>query len=85
MKKSLVAAAVLAGLMGASLAHAEEMGAAKPDREKCYGVAKASKNDCASKDGKNSCAGSAKTDADPNVWVYLPKGVCDKLANGVKG
>ncbi len=88
MKNPLIAAAVLAGLMGASLAPsfagAEEMGAAKPDREKCYGVAKASKNDCASKDGKNGCAGAAKKDADPNVWVYLPKGVCDKLANGTK-
>ncbi|MDX1923076.1 MAG: DUF2282 domain-containing protein [Alphaproteobacteria bacterium] len=84
MKKTLVAAAVLAGLMAANLSHAEEMGGKSPEREKCYGVAKAGKNDCASKDGKNSCAGSAKKDADPNVWIYLPKGACDKIAGASK-
>ncbi len=87
MKKPIVAAAVLAALMGASFAHAEH-GAAKHDatgkteREKCFGVAKEGRNDCASKDGKNGCAGSSKRNADPNDWIYLPVGVCDKLAGG---
>ena len=82
MKKQLIAAAVLASLMGASLAHADDMAGKKEEREKCYGVAKASKNDCASKDGKNSCAGNAKKDADPNTWIYVTKGTCEKIAGG---
>ncbi len=61
--------------------HAE----AKTDKEKCYGVAKAGKNDCASKDGSNSCAGSATKDADKNAWLYVPAGLCGKLAGGEKG
>ncbi len=58
---------------------------ASKDKEKCYGVAKAGKNDCASKDGSNSCSGQSTKDADPNSWLHLPAGVCDKLAGGVKG
>jgi uncharacterized membrane protein len=54
-------------------------------KEKCYGVSKAGKNDCASKDGSNSCAGHATKDADGNQWVYVPAGLCDKLVGGVKG
>ena len=82
MKKQLIAAAALAALMGAHLAHADGATAKKEERERCYGVAQAGKNDCASKDGKNGCAGSSKRNNDPNDWVYLPKGECEKLAGG---
>lgn len=84
MKKQLIAVAVLTALMGASVAHANDA-AKKEEREKCYGIVKAEKNDCASKDGKNSCAGNSKRSSDANDWVYLPKGVCEKIAGGVKG
>lgn len=50
--------------------------------EKCYGVAKAHKNDCASKANKHSCSGRAKIDNDPNEWIKLPKGLCEKLVSG---
>lgn len=50
--------------------------------EKCYGVVKAGQNDCGDLKGVHSCAGQAKVDNDPNEWVYLPKGTCEKLANG---
>ena len=85
MKKQLLAATVFAALASVSAAHAADKMEAKQEREKCYGVAKAEKNDCASKDGSNSCAGQAKKDADAGSWVYVPKGLCDKLAGGVKG
>lgn len=49
-------------------------------KEKCYGVAKASKNDCAA--NGHACAGQAKTDADPNEWIYLPAGTCERLIDG---
>ncbi len=81
MKKQLIAAAVMAAFIGSNAAYAGED---KADREKCYGVAKAGKNDCASKDGTSSCAGQSKKDADTNNWVYVPKGLCDKLAGGSK-
>jgi uncharacterized membrane protein len=52
----------------------------KPDVEKCYGVTKAGKNDCAA--AKHSCAGQSKVDGDGKDWVEVPKGTCAKLANG---
>ena len=50
------------------------------DMEKCYGVAKAGKNDC--KAGSHSCAGHATKDGDPKSFVVVPKGLCEKLAGG---
>jgi uncharacterized membrane protein len=44
-------------------------------KEKCYGIAKAGHNDCAST-GNTSCAGTAKADYDKDAWVYVPKGTC---------
>lgn len=83
MNKQWVAATMLAAVMAAGVAHAAES-EKKIERERCYGVAKAGKNDCMAKDKSNSCAGRAKKDNDPNNWVFVPKGLCDKLAGGVK-
>ena len=44
--------------------------------DKCYGVAKAGKNDCAA--NGHSCAGQAKTDNDPNEWKHMSKDDCAK-------
>ena len=54
--------------------------AAKGDNEKCAGVVKAGKNDCGT--SYSSCAGTAKVDRDPEAWVYVPKGTCEKIAGG---
>lgn len=58
----------------------EDAMAGKKDKEKCYGVAKEGKNDCGN--GDHSCAGQSKMDGDKTEWVYVPKGLCDKLAGG---
>jgi uncharacterized membrane protein len=81
MKKQLLGLALLATVAcGAASVRAED--AAAPAKEKCYGVAKAGKNDCAAKDKSNSCAGGSKVDGDKNTFVSLPAGVCDKLVGG---
>jgi uncharacterized membrane protein len=46
-------------------------------REKCMGIAKAGLNDCGT--STHSCAGQASADNDPEEWIYLPKGTCDKI------
>lgn len=46
--------------------------------EKCAGVIKAGKNDCAT--SKNQCHGHVKVDRDPEAWIYVPKGLCGKIA-----
>ncbi len=48
--------------------------------EKCYGVAAAGKNDCAT--ASSSCAGTSKMDNQGDAFVAVPKGLCDKLAGG---
>jgi uncharacterized membrane protein len=52
----------------------------KFDHEKCYGVAKAGKNDCQT--ANSSCAGTSRRNAQGDAWVYLPKGSCDKVVGG---
>ncbi|CAG0946269.1 hypothetical protein GPROT2_03653 [Gammaproteobacteria bacterium] len=63
----LIALGTLAVSTGAVAAD----GAAK---EKCYGIAKAGQNDCASK--AHGCQGQAKNDNDPGEWKYVAKGEC---------
>lgn len=48
--------------------------------EKCYGVVKAALNDCAT--ATSSCAGSSTKDKQTDAFIFLPKGVCDKLVGG---
>lgn len=54
--------------------------AAQGEFEKCAGIVKAGKNDCGT--SKSSCAGTAKSDNDPEVWIAVPKGTCEKIAGG---
>ena len=61
--------------MGALSASAQPV-TPKPDQEKCFGIAKAGKNDCGS--AKHSCAGQSKADNDPAEWKYVTKGSCEK-------
>ncbi|MCW1427830.1 DUF2282 domain-containing protein [Novosphingobium sp. JCM 18896] len=49
--------------------------AAKPAKEKCYGVAKAGKNDCKAGAG-TSCAGTSTRDYQGNAWTLVPAGTC---------
>lgn len=58
--------------------------AGKPGFEKCQGLVKAGMNDCGT--AKHACAGMAKVDKDPEEWIYVPKGTCEKMAGTtVKG
>ena len=67
---SLIAASVTAGLATAASAEAK-----KPATEKCFGVAKAGKNDCAAGAG-TSCAGTAAKDYQGNAWKLVKAGIC---------
>ena len=71
---SALSGLIALGVSGVTLqANAAEM-------EKCYGVAKAGKNDCQT--ANSSCAGTSKTDGQKDAWVLLPKGSCEKLTGG---
>ena len=53
------------------------------DKEKCYGIAKAGRNDCASATGAHTCAGQAKVDNDPGDWNYVAKGSCEHVGGSL--
>jgi uncharacterized membrane protein len=76
MNKLLLSAA-MAGVMLAG-AQTPAMAAAT-DKEKCYGIAAAGKNDCAAANGAHSCAGQAKADNLPTEWKFVEKGQCETL------
>ena len=80
-KKALIVSAV-GGLFALAQvgARAEPAPVPKFDAEKCYGVAKAGKNDCAA--NGHSCQAQAKQDANAKEWIYVPKGTCDRIVNG---
>ncbi len=69
-------------LAGAQTAAAAPMPEMPSGWEACGGVAKAGMNDCAVKTSLHSCVGLAKKDGEPDSYVFLPKGMCGKLANG---
>ena len=76
MKSTLtIAAALSAALLLATQAEAQG-----PATEKCYGVAKAGKNDCQTK--HSSCAATSKKDAQADAWLSVPGGTCEKIVGG---
>jgi uncharacterized membrane protein len=81
-KSAVAASSVLGALALAAVATQAFAGpVAQPaGSEKCYGVSKAAKNDCAA--GAHSCAGQSTKNFDKTAFVYLPKGACAKLAGG---
>jgi uncharacterized membrane protein len=83
MKAStLVLASALVGSFAVSAAVAQSGPAPQPTFkfEKCFGVAKAGKNDCQT--ANSSCAGTSKRDAQTDAWIYVPTGTCDRLVGG---
>jgi uncharacterized membrane protein len=80
--KLIIPTAALIAVVGVISLSSTEATAAKKSMEKCYGVAKAGKNDCANVSKTHSCAGQSKMDGDNGEWIYLAKGTCSKLVNG---
>jgi uncharacterized membrane protein len=81
-KRILIASAIAAAIAAPSFLAAQGP-APQPSfqAEKCYGIARAGKNDCAST-GSNSCAGTSRADADPRAWIYVPAGYCERIVAG---
>ncbi|KJF80300.1 MULTISPECIES: BufA1 family periplasmic bufferin-type metallophore [Photobacterium] len=76
----LALASAMTGLIALAGTVASTSAVAGEAKEKCYGVAKAGKNDCATK--TTSCAGSAKEDGQKDAFIAMPKGLCDRLHGG---
>ena len=94
MKKDLMMRCAIAGVLslgvaalaqaGPSAAEIKQMEAmAKKNKwEKCFGIARAGKNDCAVAGASHACAGEAKTDNQKDAYLFVPAGACQKIVGG---
>ncbi len=85
MITTAISAVLAMGL--ANVSHAADAGmdmaANVNGMEKCYGIAKAGMNDCGTAGAdKHNCGGEAKIDRDPKSWMFVPEGLCNKIAGG---
>ena len=84
MNKELVMRSAIASLLAVGMSAGAAQALASDDNgkkmEKCAGIVKAGKNDCGT--ATSSCAGTAKADGEPDTWIYLPKGTCEKIVGG---
>jgi uncharacterized membrane protein len=74
--KTAILAAAVSSLFVLTTAFAAD----DANSEKCYGVAKAGKNDCAS--GAHACAGQGTKEKSAKEFIKLPKGTCERIVGG---
>jgi uncharacterized membrane protein len=82
--KTVVSSALVGVLALGVMAASSEAFASPPTHpkgaEKCYGIAKAGKNDCQT--AASACAGSATRDNQADAFIYTLKGTCTKIVGG---
>jgi len=77
--RNLAVTAITLAALASGAALAQDKGASiKGEKERCYGISLAGKNDCAAGPG-TSCAGTSKTDYQANAWKYVAKGTCTTM------
>jgi uncharacterized membrane protein len=75
----LAVTAITLAALASGAALAQDKGKSiKGEKERCYGISMAGKNDCAAGPG-TSCAGTSKTDYQANAWKYVAKGTCTTM------
>ncbi|MCS5712529.1 BufA1 family periplasmic bufferin-type metallophore [Candidatus Berkiella aquae] len=83
MMQSALGAALALGVSTNSVAGPSQVTAKtinKDGLEKCYGIVKSGFNDCGA--DIHACATQSAKDGDPNDWLYMPKGMCEKIIGG---
>ncbi len=79
--KSTVLSTAIGGVIALGALNLTAYAADDPNTEKCYGIAKAGKNDCAG--ASHACAGQSKQGADAaKEFIKLPKGTCERIVGG---
>ena len=78
MKNKAIVTTAISGLLALGLSTANT--AFAEDSEQCYGVAKAGKNDCQT--ATSACQGTSLIDNQPDAFILVPAGLCEKLVGG---
>jgi uncharacterized membrane protein len=50
----------------------------QPNKDKCFGISLAGRNDCAAGAG-TTCAGTSKRNYQGNAWKYVARGTCASI------
>ncbi|MGY8906838.1 DUF2282 domain-containing protein [Candidatus Njordibacter sp. Uisw_056] len=79
ISKKIATATALSSVLALGLS-LNSTAASAAEKEKCYGVAKAGQNDCATK--TSSCVGTSATDGQTDAFTVLPGGLCERLSGG---
>jgi uncharacterized membrane protein len=79
ISKKIATATALSSVLALGLS-LNSTAASAAEKEKCYGVAKAGQNDCATK--TSSCVGTSATDDQTDAFTVLPGGLCERLSGG---
>lgn len=79
MKSTLLCTAI-GGVLALGALNMAAHAADDPNTEKCYGISKAGKNDCAG--AAHACAGQSKESSSAKEWIKLPKGTCERIVGG---
>jgi uncharacterized membrane protein len=79
-KTAIISSVALAGalaiaLAAVSLKTTSAVAASSADKEKCFGISLAGKNDCAAGAG-TTCAATNKVDYNGKSWRLVPAGTC---------
>lgn len=77
MNHSNLLRAAMTSLLALGAASAATSAIADHHQEQCAGVIKAGKNDCAT--STNACHGHVTSDSNPEAWIYVPTGTCEKI------
>ena len=80
-KRAVIVSAFAVAIAGPALLAQKMAETPSFKAEKCYGIAKAGSNDCAST-GNNSCGGTSKVNGDKKAWIYVPAGYCARIVGG---
>jgi len=68
----------LVGVLALGLTAAGGVALAKDaPTEKCAGIVKGGKNDCAT--SSNACQSQVSADSNREAWIYVPRGTCEKI------
>ena len=78
----LIVSGAIAGLVSLAASGAAVAQDKAAGKEKCYGVAEKSKNDCGT--AKHSCAGQAAADKLADEWKFVAKGTCVSMKGSLK-
>ncbi len=81
LANSLIITAAFGGILAAVATQTKLLdNQSSTPRERCYGIARAGHNECGTP--KHSCAGMAEKDGDPQEWIMVQKGLCERITGG---